>query len=40
MKLIIFEKIDLNAQATNFLSIGFEANWKNKQVEKFNKAFF
>ena len=29
------KKSDLNAQATNFLSDGFEANWKNKQAEKF-----
>ncbi len=29
------KKSDLNAQATNLLSIGFEANWRNKKVEKF-----
>ena len=29
------KKNDLNAQATNLLSNGFEANWRNKQVEKF-----
>ena len=41
MKFIIYEKkSDLIAQAINFLSDGFEANWKSKQVENFNKAFF
>ncbi len=29
------KKSDLNAQATNLLSNGFEANWRNKKVEKF-----
>ncbi|MDC3160531.1 glycosyltransferase family 39 protein [Prochlorococcus sp. AH-716-G04] len=29
------KKSDLNAQATNLLSSGFEANWRNKKVEKF-----
>ena len=29
------KKSDLNAQATNFQNEGFEANWRNKQVEKF-----
>ncbi len=29
------KKSDLNAQATNLLSRGFEANWRNKKVEKF-----
>ncbi len=29
------KKSDLNVQATNLLSNGFEANWRNKKVEKF-----
>ncbi len=29
------KKSDLNAQAINLLNNGFEANWRNKQVEKF-----
>ena len=29
------KKSDLNAQAIQLLSNGFEANWRNKQVEKF-----
>ncbi len=29
------KKSDLNAQATNLVSNGFEANWRNKKVEKF-----
>ena len=29
------KKSDLNDQATNLLSNGFEANWRNKKVEKF-----
>ncbi len=29
------KKSDLNAQATNLLSNGFEANWRNKKMEKF-----
>ena len=29
------KKSDLNAQATDLISRGFEANWRNKQVEKF-----
>jgi 4-amino-4-deoxy-L-arabinose transferase-like glycosyltransferase len=29
------KKSDLNAQATNLLRNGFEANWRNKKVEKF-----
>ncbi len=29
------KKIDLSAQANNLLSNGFEANWRNKKVEKF-----
>ncbi len=29
------KKSDLNAQATNLLNNGFEANWRNKQLEKF-----
>ena len=29
------KKSDLNAQATNLLNNGFEANWRNKKVEKF-----
>ncbi len=29
------KKSDLNSQATNLLSNGFEANWRNKKVEKF-----
>ena len=29
------KKSDLNAQAINLLNNGFEANWKNKQFEKF-----
>ncbi len=29
------KKSDLNAQATNLLSNGFKANWRNKKVEKF-----
>ena len=29
------KKIDLNAQATNLQSNGFQSNWQNKKVEKF-----
>ena len=29
------KKSDLNAQATNLLSKGFESNWRNRQSEKF-----
>ena len=29
------KKSDLNAQAIDLLNNGFEANWRNKQVEKF-----
>ena len=41
MEFIIYEKSDLDAQATNFVSDGIEAKWKSKQFEKiFNKVFF
>lgn len=29
------KKIDLNSQATNLISNGFEGNWRSKKVEKF-----
>ena len=29
------KKSDLNAQATDLLNNGFQANWRNKKVEKF-----
>ena len=29
------KKSDLNDQATNLISKGFESNWKDKKVEKF-----
>ena len=29
------KKNDLNEQAINLLSNGFQANWQNKKVEKF-----
>ena len=34
-KLWRIKKSDLNAQATNLLSNGFEANWRNEKAEKF-----